>query len=84
MTPSLGVLPLNPQRKKTPYYARKAALNAFQTHRRRWSPQASYHLARARYGADWLDRLTSATWLARRAIPLDGDKEGLIYGQRMI
>jgi hypothetical protein len=40
--------------------------------RKVWSPRASYHLTRIRYGEDWQLRLVSAVWLAHQRISISG------------
>lgn len=47
-------------------------LDAFDYFRKAWSPRASYHLARVRFGRDWRERLASAFWLMRERVPYTG------------
>jgi hypothetical protein len=54
------------------YRPNRPLRNSFAYFRRAWSPRASYHLARMRYGTDWRDRLASVAWLAARHIPATG------------
>lgn len=51
---------------------RNAMLSSFRFFRAVWSPRASYHLARMRFGADWRERLVSAFWLMNERIPASG------------
>lgn len=46
--------------------------DTFAYFRKAWSPRASYHLARVRFGDDWRGRLASAFWLVRAGIPYSG------------
>lgn len=47
-------------------------LNAFDFFRKAWSPRASYHLARVRFGRNWQERLASACWLIKERVPYSG------------
>lgn len=57
--------------------ARRAVLGRYHSHRRAWSPRASYHLTRLELGANGIDRLVSAVWLAAHRIPRNGRWPGV-------
>lgn len=46
--------------------------DAFSFFREAWSPRAAYHLARMRFGAEWVKRFESSIWLAENHIPWSG------------
>lgn len=46
------------------------ALNSYHHHRKMWSPRASYHLARYKYGDEWGEKLMSWLWLVENRIPI--------------
>lgn len=57
----------------------RAMLDTFCYFRQVWSPRASYHLARVRYGRDWRERLASAFWLMRESIAYSGAAPSLNF-----